>query len=463
MGYNSVTMVDYRLKSFFSTKCFIVLAILIIAFSLLNHAAIAQQNDNLLEPMRLSSQQANNVGLKRQAFDFKNSKLNFETFVPDNAQLELNAYDNKPVVQGQIGSVIPLGTVKMSYDDIAIEDTIYLYKLRYAPAALRICQWQMEKNNYSILHSTAQNKFSDAELLGIQEPVKGTIPINLQLGYCYARGDVLVAHFFSSSFSDKDKTKMTNEDKEKDQKTLVTLRKVVSYFAANMIMADGKENALDQNIMKNLAVNLDGRTLMLTYPEGIDVVVNNSARKILPYEFHFVQKFTDGEIFSHLFLLINKTSEPESEESFRRQADIFAKINLSSQLTNNEDEKNKPSSAKNTVAGNKNNAKIPEPQSNDSAQNIQYKFVARHSIDGFAEAGIMARSYQYKIIEKDKPDHSTYFFVSVIGYKDKTYILSYHSLRSNISESSEFFSGLVGDVAYDSLRQSIYDFLTRLK
>ena len=447
-------MVDSRFKSFCAAKRFIAKAGLIagiaLGVGLTGQTAMAQQNENLLETLRLSSQQAEMLGLERKVFDFKNPKLNFETIVPKDAVLTLNAYEDQKVEDGQIGRVLPLGKARFTYEGVVIEDTIYSYKLRYAPAALRTCQWQMQEDGFFIFHSVAKNKLAEAELFGVQFEGENKTPVKAEFGYCYARGDVLIAHFFSAPFTN------ANQQKQATQ----ILRKTVSYMTSNMVMADGKPNAIDDSLMQNLAVDLDGDTLVLTYPKGLDVVVNNSERKILPYEFHLVQKLQTGEMFSHLFLWINKASEPASEESFRRQADIFAEIYVSSQLSANADGTTDAAAG----AASDNDAKPQAaPPADNPVKNVHYEFIGRNSIPGFAQAGIMARSYQYTIIEKDNPDHPTLFFVSVIGYKDKTYVLYYHSLRGGVSKASEYFTGLAGDIAYDSIRESIYNFLVGLK
>ncbi|UXM95925.1 hypothetical protein N5853_04690 [Bartonella sp. HY329] len=445
-------MVDSRFKSFLAAKRLVGKAALVLGLSFSAQAAMAQKSEHLFEALRLSPQQTEMLGLERKVFDFKSPKLNFETIVPKGAQLTLNNYEDQVVEEGQIGRVLPLGKVSFSQDGVAIEDNIFSYKLRYAPAALRTCQWQMQQNGYFIFHSVAKDKLAEAELFGVQFDGDNKVASKAEFGYCYARGDVLIAHFFSTPL----------DGEPQQQKSAVdTLRKAVSYFTSNLVMADGKPNAIDDNLMQNLAVDLDGDTLVLTYPKGLDVVVDNSKRKILPYEFHFLQKLQNDEIFSHLFLWINKASEPESEESFRRQADIFAEIYVSSQLNTNKVKAN--NSEQNTDGASGAAVTPPSSQTDNADNNIKYDFIGRNSIPGFAEAGIMARSYQYKIVEKNNPDHPTLFFVSVIGYKDKTYVLYYHSLRGGVSKASEYFTGLAGDIAYDTIRESIFNYLVGLK
>ncbi|UXN04078.1 hypothetical protein [Bartonella sp. HY406] len=445
-------MVDSRFKSFFAAKRFIVQAVLVIGLGLAAQTAIAQKSEHLFETLRLSPQQTEIFGLERKVFDFKSPKLNFETIVPKGAQITLNPYEDQVVEEGQIGRVLPLGKAIFNLDGVEIEDNIFSYKLRYAPAALRTCQWQMQNDEYFIFHSVAKDKLAEAELFGVQFKGEKKVPTKAEFGYCYARGDVLIAHFFSTPLVGS---------VQQQSASIVGLRKVVSYFASNILMADGRPNSIDEDLMQSLAVDLDGETLVLTYPKGFTLVVDNSKRKILPYEVHLIQKLQNDEMFSHLLLWINKASEPESEESFRRQADIFAEIYLSSQLRVNKGQIN--NTEQNGEATSNDAAITPAAEANNVAENVKYEFIGRNSIPGFAEAGIMARSYQYKIIDKNNPDHPTLFFVSVIGYKDKTYVLYYHSLRGGISKASEYFTGLAGDIAYDSIRESIYNYLVGLK
>jgi len=155
---------------------------------------------------------------------------------------------------------------------------------------------------------------------------------------------------------------------------------------------------------------------------------------MLPYEIHIIQKVQSGQMFNHLFLWINTTVDPATEEMLRKEADYFTDTYISSQI--------KPDT---------------------SSGGIQQTLIGSNSILGYAQNGIIARSYRYKITEKSRPDIQAIFHVTIIQDKDKLYMLYSHSLRTDAASTSEFFTDSAGDVAYDMMRNSIRKFLLKEK
>lgn len=374
----------------------------------------------LLYSIKMSDSQAEDAGFKRQKFSFQIPSIDFETFVPTNAQVSTMPYRVEPIEQGQIGRVLPIGQMNFLKDNTRFETVIFSYRLRTPPAALKTCTWQMSSEGYRILHTYAPHELIEAQIFGIQldeqkKPQKAT------LAYCYARGDTLIANYFTATLPG---------DEKQAETTVATLRETVSSFVNNIQFANGQPNGLDDTQIEKKTLMVDNSTMNLFFPKRLDVVIDNSEKNILPYEIHLIQKLQSGKMFSHLFLWVNTATEPATEEALRKQAEIFTNIYIASQI---------------------------KPDTTESG--IYHEFVSSNSIPGYAKNGITARSYRYKIIEKEKPDAATTFYVTIIRTQNKLYALYYHSLRTDNKSASEYFTGTAGDVAYDMMRNSIYEFL----
>jgi len=376
----------------------------------------------LLQSTKMSNQQAEKAGFKQQKFSFQMPSLDFETFVPKNAQVSTTPYRTEAIKPGQIGRVLPIGQMKFSKEGIEFESIIFSYRLQYPPAALRTCTWQMSHEGYGILHNYAPDELVEAQIFGIQLDEQKK-PQTATIAYCYARGDILIAHYFMASLP---------TDEKQAENAVNILQETISGFVANMKFADGQPNELDPSQIKKKILTLDNGNLPLFFPKNLEIVIDNSDKNTLPYEMHIIQKLQSGKMFSHLFLWINTTDQPTTEEALKQQAEIFTNIYISSQI-----------------------------KSDTSPDGIQQEFIGSNSVPGYAQNDIIARSYHYKIIEKSKPDIPTIFHVTLIRDKDKLYAMYYHSLRTDNSSASEYFTGSAGDVAYDMIRNSIRNFLLK--
>lgn len=376
----------------------------------------------LLHGSELSDQQAEKNGFKQQMFSFQAPSLDFKTYVPKNSSVTTMPYRFDPIEAGQIGRVLPVGKMKFSMDGVEFEDIIFSYRLRYPPDAFRTCRWQISHEGYLILHSYAPDELAEAQILGVRLDEKNR-PRTAALAYCYARGDTLIAHYFMADLP---------EDEKQAENAVTALRDIVSTFAANMHFADGRPNTLPPEQIEKKTVFLHNGNLELLFPKNLDVVIDNTDKKTLPYEVHIIQKLQNGKMFSHLFLWINSSADPVTEEALRNIADSFTNAYISSQI--------KP---------------------DNGTGGITQKFVGSNSLSGYARNGISARSYQYKIIEKARPDAPTTFYITIIRYQDKLYVIYYHSLRTDNSSASEYFTGSASDVAYDMMRASLRRFLLK--
>jgi len=374
----------------------------------------------LLPPAGMTDKQAEQAGYKRQKFSFEMPSLDFETYVPQKAEISTIPYRVAPIEPGHIGRVLPIGQMKFTTDGMEFENLIFSYRLASPPAALRTCQWQLMNEGYGILHNYAPDELVGAQIFGVQLNAQKK-PELATIAYCFARGDILVANYFMA--------KLPAEEKQAE-KAVAILRKTVAGFASNMHFSDNRPNALDQEQIEQKVLPVDNRNLHLYFPKKLDVPIDNTDKHKLPYEMHIIQKLRSGKMFSHLFLWINTNHDPITEENLRKQADVFTNVYISSQI-----------------------------KSDSSSGNIQQKFIGSNSLAGYAQKGISARSYRYKIIDKSQPDATTFFQVTIIRDKDKLYALYYHSLRTSETSPSEYFTGSVGDVAYDMMRDSIRRFL----
>lgn len=374
----------------------------------------------------LTNNEAQKRGYDRQVFAFGEPSLDFETFIPKDGQVKVLPFRKETVKEGDIARIVPLGQIRAVQNNVTVENSIFSYQLRFPPAAMRTCKWQMTQDGFFVFHAISSDELADAQIFGVLADKNDESPQQARIAYCYARGSVLVAHYFTVELP---------KDTAGQEKAVTTLVDTASIFASNIRFANGEPNGLDEDQISHIGVRLGNDTMPLAYPKGLDVVINNADQDALPHEIHIVQKLHNQKLFSHLFVGIDKAKEKPSEDSLRRQAEIFAEYYVSSQI-----------------------------EHKDANNTISKKFVERNTLPGFVKDGIMARSYLYQIIEKANPDHPTSFYISVINHKGLVYIVYYHSLRSgNTDMGSEYFTGSVGDVAYDMLRDSIHKFLITQK
>jgi len=376
----------------------------------------------LLQAQPMSKADAARAGYKRQVFSFKAPSLDFETYIPQKADVKTLPYKTEPIPAGQIGRVLPIGQVNFSKDNIAYEDIIFSYRLRSPPAAYHTCMWYMTNDGYRIIHSYAPDTLKEAQLLGVKLGDNGK-PETAGLAYCYARGDNLVGQYFMAKLP---------ENEGEAERAVVALRDVAADFVANMQFADKKPIGLDPAQLDSRIVELDSGNLELFFPKGLEVSGTNNKVSTLPYELYFTQKLQNGRPFSYLLFAVHAISGPDREEAFRNLAEAYVNAYLDMQIKAGE---------------------IPAGTTQE--------YIESNSAAGYAQANIAARSYRYKIIAKDNPDTPTLFQITLVRRNNKLFAVYYHSLRTDSASAGGYFTGSTGDVAYDLLRDSLRAFLLK--
>lgn len=376
----------------------------------------------LLQAEPMTKAQAAKAGYKWQSFLFKAPDLDFETYIPQKADVKLLPYKDEPIPQGQIGRVLPIGQISFTKDDIAYENIIFSYHLRSPPAAYRTCMWYMTNDGYHIVHSYAPDSLAEAQMLGIKLGENGK-PETAGIAYCYARGAVLIGQYFMAKLP---------EDENKAEKAVISLRDTAADFIANMQFLDKKPAGLDPQQMETKIVELNSGNLELSFPKSLDVSKADNKASTLPYELYFTQKLQNGRPFSYLMFAVHAISGPDREEAFRNLAEAYINAYLDMQM-----------------------------KSGDIPAGAKQEFIEGNSLAGYGAAHIAARSYRYKIIAKDNPGSPTLFQISLTREGNKLYVIYYHSLRTDSASAGGYFTGSAGDVAYDMLRDSLRRFLLK--
>ncbi|KAA6406292.1 hypothetical protein [Candidatus Tokpelaia sp.] len=381
--------------------------------------AVAQA---LLQAQAMSKADAANAGYKRQIFSFQAPNLDFETYIPQKAEVKTLPYKTEPIPAGQIGRVLPIGQVSFTKGNTAYEDIIFSYRLRSPPAAYHTCMWYMTNDGYRIIHSYAPDPLIEAQILGIKLGDNNK-PETAGLAYCYARGDNLIGQYFMAKLPE-------NEDEA--ERTVIALRDSAADFIANMQFLDKKPIGLDPGQLDTRIVELNSGNLELSFPKGLEVSSPGNKVSTLPYELYFTQKLQNGRPFSYLLFAVHAISGPNREEAFRNLAEAYVNTYLDMQMK-----------ADIIPAG------------------TTQEYIESNSAPGYAQADIAARSYRYKITAKDNPDMPTLFQITLVRQNNQLYAIYYHSLRTDSASAGGYFTGSTGDVAYDMLRDSLRRFLLK--
>lgn len=380
------------------------------------------QAQALLQAPAMSKTEAEAQGYKKQNFSFSAPHLDFETYIPKNAQVKTLPYKTEDIPQGQIGRVLPIGQMSFSKNDIDYEDIIFSYRLRSPPAAYHTCMWYMTNDGYHIVHSYAPDSLKEAQLLGVKLSDSGK-PETAGLAYCYARGDNLIGQYFMAKLPD---------DENKAEQAVIELRAIAANFVANMQFADKKPIGIDSKQTETKIVELDNGNLELHYPEQLEVSKTDNRASTLPYELYFTQKLQNGRPFSYLLFAVHAISGPDREEAFRNLAEAYVNAYLDMQI-----------------------------KSGDVPANTMAEFIESNTVSGYAKANIAARAYRYKIIAKENAGEPTLFQITLVRDNNKLYVIYYHSLRVDSASAGGYFTGSMGDVAYDMLRNSLHKFLVK--
>jgi len=380
------------------------------------------QAQALLAAQPLSKAQAEKAGYKKQLFSFKSPGLDFETYIPKDAQVKTLPYQAEPIPQGQIGRVLPIGQISFSKNAVDYEDIIFSYRLRSPPAAYHTCMWYMTNDGYHIVHAYAPDSLKEAQLLGVKLNDSGR-PDTAGLAYCYARGDNLIGQYFMAKLP---------PDENEAEKAVITMRNIAADFVANMQFADKKPIGLDPAQIDSKIVELNNGNLELHFPKGLDVSKADNKVSTLPYELYFTQKLQNGRPFSYLLFAVHAISGPNREEAFRNLAEAYVNAYLDMQI-----------------------------KSGDIPAGTMAEFIEGNTIAGYGKAGIAARSYRYKIIARENKSEPTLFQISLVREGDRLYVVYYHSLRVDTASAGGYFTGSMGDVAYDMLRDSLQQFLLK--
>jgi|GEM_PF-1063865 len=374
----------------------------------------------LLNARPMSRDAALKAGYKFRHFSFSAPHLDFSTYIPKNADVKTLPYKPDPIPAGQIGRVLPIGQISFSKDNIDYEDIIFSYHLRSPPAAYHTCMWYMTNDGYHIVHAYAPEGLISAQLLGVKLNDQGA-PDTAGLAYCYARGDNLIGQYFM--------VKLPPDEGEAEQ-AVVSLRDIAADFIANMQFDDKRPIGLDNSQIATKTLQMDSGDLTLSYPKDMEISSKPDKVTTLPYELFFTQKLQDGRPFSHIMFAVNAISGPNREEAFRNLAEAYVAAYLDMQQ-----------------------------KSGEMPQGTTSEFMEDNTLEGYGAANIGARSFRYKLTAKEAPKEPTLFQITMVRSGDKLYVIYYHSLRVDSTSAGGYFTGSMGDVTYDMLRDSLKKFL----
>lgn len=402
--------------------CLFSLYILYAGFACVLLGSRAAYAQALLQAEPMTKAQAEKAGYKKQFFSFNAPHLDFETYIPQKAAVKTMPHKNEPIPQGQIGRVLPIGQVSFDKDGVSYENIIFSYLLSSPPAAYHTCMWYLTNDGYHIIHSYAPNALTEAQLLGIKLGDSGR-PETAGLAYCYSRGDTLIGQYFMAQLP---------ENEAQAERAVITLRNIAADFAANMRFADKQPIKLAPEQFETKIVELNSGNLELSFPKSLEISAKENKVSTLPYELYFTQKLQDGRPFSYLLFAVHAINGPNREEAFRNLAEAYISAYLAMQI-----------------------------KSGDISAGAHSEFIESNTVAGYAQAGISARAYRYKILTKETQDKPTVFQITLVRNNNKLYVIYYHSLRTDFSSAGGYFTGSSGDVAYDMLRASLHKFLVK--
>ncbi|MEJ5018906.1 hypothetical protein WH297_04035 [Ochrobactrum vermis] len=365
----------------------------------------ALAESSIVPTIRMEKKETNGWSLK--TFDFGDDDINFETYVPDTAKVQITTMRELDASR-EIGSVRIIGKIRLA--DAPIEATIKGYRLTTPASAARVCAYEIETSGYTLRQISSVADYSATQAFAVQPaetPYKSGV-----FSQCFSRGDkVLTFHVVA------DLAKAANDGERKEIGKIA--HNVAGALFTNLIFSNGRVQAYDE-YLKRIDIRIGRQTVALTVPDIWKVAINDF-KGSLPAELH-LQREKDGRTEGLFWLFAqDRKDKPDIQEIG-------------------------PALIRDYFVQQSPDVKPPT-------------LLASSEDEDFKKAGVASRQFRFSVTKKDGEDSGD-LIANVIWHDQKLYVTSIWSRVSPSGDPNTFFSRLPGLTAFDLVQASLLQAVT---